>query len=131
MATRNTRTYSDLDLNFIANPATGDIAKKYDENAIKQSVKNLIMTNHYERPFHPEIGSQVTGLLFENDSPMLQATLERAIIYTIENFEPRVKLISVDITLNPDNNSVFVSITFKILNTERPITVDFTLQRTR
>lgn len=131
MATRNVRTYSDLDLNFIANPATGDIAKKYDENAIKQSVKNLIMTNHYERPFHPEIGSQVTGLLFENDSPMLQATLERAIIYTIENFEPRVKLISVDITLNPDNNSVFVSITFKILNTERPITVDFTLQRTR
>lgn len=131
MATRNTRTYQDLDLNFIANPATGDISKKYDENAIKQSVKNLIMTNHYERPFHPEIGSQVTGLLFENDSPMLQATLERAIIYTIENFEPRVKLISVVVKMNPDNNTVYVSITFKIVNTERPITVDFTLQRTR
>lgn len=131
MATRNTRTYSDLDLNFIANPATGDISKKYDENAIKQAVKNLIMTNHYERPFHPEIGSQVMGLLFENDSPMLQATLERAIIYTIENFEPRVKLISVQVSLNPDNNAAYVSITFKIVNTERPITVDFTLQRTR
>lgn len=131
MATRNTRIYSDLDLNFIANPATGDISKKYDENAIKQAVKNLIMTNHYERPFHPEIGSQVMGLLFENDSPMLQATLERAIIYTIENFEPRVKLISVQVSLNPDNNAAYVSITFKIVNTERPITVDFTLQRTR
>lgn len=131
MATRNTRTYTDLDLNFFAHPATGDISKKYDENAIKQSVKNLIMTNHYERPFHPEIGSQVMGLLFENDSPMLQATLERAITYTIENFEPRVKLISVQVSLNPDNNAAYVSITFKIVNTERPITVDFTLQRTR
>lgn len=131
MATRNTRTYTDLDLNFIANPATGDISKKYDENAIKQSVKNLVMTRHYERPFHPEIGSQVMGLLFENDSPMLQATLQRAIIYTIENFEPRVKLINVQVNMNPDNNSVYVSITFKIVNTERPITVDFTLQRTR
>lgn len=131
MSTRNTRTYSDLDLNFIASPTTGDVSKKYDENAIKQSVKNLIMTNHYERPFHPEIGSQVMGLLFENESPMLQATMERAIIYTIENFEPRVKLISVVVRNNPDNNSVYVSITFRIINTERPLTVDFTLQRTR
>lgn len=131
MATRNTRTYTDLDLNFIANPATGDISRKYDENAIKQSVKNLVMTRHYERPFHPEIGSQVMGLLFENDSPMLQATLQRAIIYTIENFEPRVKLITVQVNMNPDNNAAYVSITFKIVNTERPITVDFTLQRTR
>lgn len=131
MATRNTRTYTDLDLSFLANPVTGDISKKYDENAIKQSVKNLVMTNHYERLFHPEIGSQVNGLLFENDSPMLQATLQRAITYTIENFEPRVKLISVVVDMQSDNNSVNISITFKIVNTERPITVDFTLQRTR
>lgn len=131
MATRNSRTFSDLDLNFFANPATGDVSKKYDENAIKQSIKNLVMTRHFEKKFHPEIGSQVMGLLFENDSPMLQATLQRAIIYTIENFEPRAKLISVDVRVNGDNNSVYVSITFKIINTETPLTVDFTLQRTR
>lgn len=131
MATRNTRTFSDLDLNFIANPTTGDVSKKYDENAIKQSLKNLVMTNHYEKPFHPEIGSQVTGLLFENYSPMLQAMMERAIYNTIENFEPRVKLINVVVQMNPDNNTVYVSVTFKIINTEKPLTVDFTLQRTR
>lgn len=131
MATRNTRTFSDFDLNFIANPATGDIAKKYDENAIKQSIKNLVMTNHYERPFHPEIGSQVTALLFEPYTPMLSSMVQRAIIQTIENFEPRVKLISVDVNMNPDNNTVYVSITFRIINTQVPLTVDFTLQRTR
>lgn len=128
---RNTRTFSDLDLNFIANPATGDVSKKYDVNAIKQSVKNLVMTNHYERLFHPEIGSQVTGLLFEPFSPVLQAMLERAIVNTITNFEPRVRLLNVDVSLNPDNYTAFVSVTFTIVNTETPIVVDFTLQRTR
>lgn len=127
---RNSRTFSDLDLNFIAGP-TGDVFKKYDENAIKQSVKNLVMTNHYERLFHPEIGSQVTALLFEPFSPLLQGMLEQAIINTITNFEPRVVLEDVTVTLNPDNHTVYVSIVFRIVNTERPLTVDFTLRRTR
>jgi phage baseplate assembly protein W len=128
---RNTRTFSDLDLNFIANPVTRDISKKFDEKAIRQSVRNLVMTNHYERLFHPEIGSPIQSLLFEPFSPMLKVTMERAIAYTIENFEPRVRLISIDVALNPDNNSVFVQIVFTIVNTTQPLMVDFTLQRTR
>jgi len=128
---RNTRTFSDLDLNFIANPVTGDLSRKLDENAIKQAVKNLVLTNHYERLFHPEIGSQIQSLLFEPFSPMLQSTLERAIVYTIENFEPRVKLRSVDVTLDYDNHSIDVQIEFTIVNTIQPLTVDFTLKRTR
>ena len=128
---RNTRTFTDLDLNFFANPVTGDVARKYDENAIKQSVKNLVMTNHYEKPFHPEIGSQVMSLLFEPASPFLQATLQRAIVYTISNFEPRVRLLSVSVDLSPDTNTAYVTIVFKIVNTEKPLTVDFTLERTR
>lgn len=131
MATRNTRTFSDLDLSFIAKPSTKDIYKKLDENAIKQSVKNLVMTSHYERPFHPEIGSPVMALLFENEGPMLQAMLQRAITQVIENFEPRVRLLSVKVFSNIDNNAVDVSITFTIINTTAPVTVDFTLQRTR
>lgn len=131
MATRNTRTFSDLDLNFIANPVTGDVSMKYDDNAIKQSIKNLVMTNHYEKPFHPEIGSQVSALLFEPYSPLTQAMLQRSIINTVENFEPRVVLLSVDVSLSPDNYNVAVSIVFRIVNTERPVTVDFTLIRTR
>ena len=127
----NSRTFTDLDLNFIANPVTGDVSRKYDETAIKQSIKNLVMTNHYEKPFHPEIGSQVYTLLFEPFSPMLKSMLERSIINTIANFEPRASLIDVEVTLNPDNNSVFCQITFRIINTQRPLTVDLTLSRTR
>lgn len=128
---KKSRTFADLDLNFIANPVSGDISMKFDENAIKQSVKNLVMTNHYEKPFHPEIGSQVNSLLFEPFSPMLQSMLERSIINTIANFEPRVNLIDVSVSLNPDNNSIYCQIIFKIINTERPLTVDITLTRTR
>lgn len=128
---RQTRLFSDLDLNFIANPNTGDISKKYDENAIKASIKHLVMTNFYEKPFHPEIGSQVNGLLFEPYTPLLQAMLQRAIIDTIINFEPRVKLLEVIVDTSPDTYTVDVTIVFTILNTETPITVDFILHRTR
>lgn len=128
---RQTRIFSDLDLNFIANPNTRDVTKKYDEYAIKQSVKNLVMTNHYERHFHPEIGSQVMSLLFEPATPLTKSILERAIIYTITNFEPRVSLISVDANVQPDSNAVDVTIVFKIVNTESPLTIEFTLERTR
>jgi phage baseplate assembly protein W len=128
---RNTRTFSDLDFNFTAHPVTGDIVRKYDEEAIKQSVKNLVMTQNYERPFHSEIGSQLRGLLFEPATPMLAMMLKRAITDTIINFEPRVKLIEVTVRLSPDNNSVNVTIEFSIINTVRPIQVNMTLKRTR
>lgn len=124
-------TFTDIDLNFIKHPVSRDITKKYDVDAIKQSVKNLILTNFYERPFHPEIGSQITGLLFENWNPMLEAVIKQAVANTIGNFEPRVKLIDVLVVPNPDNNALRVSIVFKIVNTETPITIEITLQRTR
>lgn len=128
---RNTRTFTDLDLAFGKHPLNDDVRTKSDEAAIKQAVKNLVMTNHYEKPFHPEIGSQVNALLFEPFSPLLQGMLEQAIINTITNFEPRVQLLNVRVILNPDNNSVYVSITFRIINTTAPLEVDFTLERTR
>lgn len=128
---RNTRTFSDLDLNFTAHPVTKDIVRKYDEQAIKASVKNLVLTQNYERPFHSEIGSQIRGLLFEPATPMLNIMLKRAITDTIINFEPRVKLDEVLVTLSPDNNEVYVSIYFTIINTVRPLQVDLILTRTR
>jgi phage baseplate assembly protein W len=112
-----------------SNPA--DLVKRYDENAIKASVKNLILTTNYERKFHPEIGSQVRGLLFEPATPMLGAVLERTIRQTIDNFEPRVSLDQVDCKVNPDNNSVDVSIYFTILNTQTPQFLNLVLERTR
>jgi hypothetical protein len=128
---RNTRTFSDLDLNFTMHPVTHDVARKYDEEAIKQSVKNLVLTQNYERPFHSDVGSQIRGLLFEPATPMLNVMLKRAISDTIINFEPRVKLKDVVVNMSPDNNAVDVAIYFTIINTTRPLQVNLILTRTR
>ncbi len=128
---RNTRIFSDLDLNFTAHPVTGDIAIRYDENAIKASVKNLILTQNYERPFHSEIGTQLYGLLFDLTTPLLSMSIRRVIFDLINNFEPRVTLTNVDVQVSPENNSVYVSIYFTILNTQRPVQLDLVLDRTR
>lgn len=128
---RNARIFSDLDLNFTAHPVTKDIVRKYDDNAIKQSLKNLILTSNYERPFHSEIGSQVRSLLFEPASPMLAVSMRKAIFDLVNNFEPRVELLDVLVNFDPDANYVNVTIEFKIANTERPLTLDLVLERTR
>lgn len=128
---RNTRMFSDLDLNFTAHPVTGDVSMRYDENAIKTSLKNLILTNNYERKFHSEIGTPIKGLLFEIPTPLLGVTIQRVVTDLINNFEPRVRLIEVRSDVSPDNNSVYITITFTILNTQRPITLDVVLERTR
>jgi phage baseplate assembly protein W len=128
---RNTRLFSDLDLNFTAHPVTKDVSRKYDENAIRQSLKNLLLTRNFERPFHSEIGSPIRTLLFDNTGPMFTVMLKRAIVDAVNNFEPRVELIEVQVNDYTDANSVYVSIEFKIINTERPLTVEFALERTR
>jgi hypothetical protein len=129
--TRNTRIYSDLDFNFTAHPVTKDVVRRYDENAVKTALKNLILTRNYERPFHSEIGSPIRALLFEPASPMLNVTLKRAIIDVVNNFEPRVLLTDVQVNSSPDTNSIYVTLYFKLQNTERPLTLELTLERTR
>ena len=128
---RNTRIFSDLDLNFTAHPVTGDITRRYDENAIKASIKNLLLTRNFERPFHSEIGSPIRSLMFELPGPMFDVMLQRAIIDVINNFEPRVQIIDVRVNDAADLNSVYITLEFKIVNTERPITLDLALERTR
>ena len=128
---RNTRNFSDLDLNFTAHPVTKDIVLRYDENAIKTSLKNLILTSNFERPFHSEIGSPIKRLLFEPATPMLAVVMKRAIVDTVNNFEPRVQLLNVDVDVAIDSNAIRVTIEFKIVNTERPLTLDLVLERTR
>ena len=130
-ATKRQRTFSDLDLNFTAHPVTGDISRLYDENAIKRSVRNLLQTNNFERPFHSEIGSQIRALLFEPASPVLNTMLKRVIADTITTFEPRVVVNSVTVSSNADNNSLNVTLIFTIVNTVNPVTMNFVLQRTR
>lgn len=128
---RNTRTYTDLDFNFVRHPRSGDTSTRSDEEAVKQSIRNLVMTRNYERPFRSYLGSQVNALLFEPTTPLLGAMMERAITDVINNFEPRAELLNVSCVVSPENNSMYVTITFKIRNTESPISVNLILERTR
>jgi phage baseplate assembly protein W len=128
---RITRIFSDLDLNFTPHPVTGDLVQKFDENAVKQSLKNLLQIRHFEKPWHSEIGSPLRELLFENITPVTERMAQRAIIDVISNFEPRVNIIDVNVIASPENNSLYINLVFKIINTERPITLDFILERTR
>ena len=125
------RHFSDIDLGFNLNPITKDIARKVDVQAIKQSLKNLVLSHFYDVPFHPEIGSQLYSLLFDNFTPAIKIALERAIQTTIENFEPRVSLRQVSITESRDANALSVTLYYNIVNTEKPQTYQFTINRTR
>lgn len=131
MATRNTRVFSDLNLLFTANPVTADVTKKTDEEAIKLSLKNLISTRHFERPFHPEIGCQIHGLLFENFNPITRQVMKKTIFDVVAKFEPRVTILNVALRERIDNNDISAEITFKINNSEKPITLTTAISRIR
>jgi phage baseplate assembly protein W len=123
--------YSDLDLDFQINPITGDINKKKGTDAVKRSIRNLIFTNFYERPFKSSIGSDVTRLLFDNVDVMTAALIEDAIIRLINNFEPRARLIKVTVTVDYDNNGFGVEVQYIVVNTETPATFNLFLERIR
>lgn len=128
---KNTRTFSDIDMGFLPNPVSKDVSRKYDENSIKQSIRNLVMTKNFERPFRSDIGSQIMALLFEPMTPLIRATIKKTISDTINSYEPRVKLLDVSVLLSPDNNGVYITIVFSIVNTSTPVSVDLFLERTR
>ena len=113
---RSTRVYKDLNLNFMANVVTGDVATITDVNAVKRSIRNLLLTNHYDKPFHPEIGSNIPALLFENHGPITANQLQRAIEEMIGNFEPRARVQSVECWPLPDEYRYDVHIYFYIEN---------------
>jgi len=132
MATsKNTKTFVDLDLSFKANPFTKDIYLKTDEEAVKTALKHLIQTKNFDRPFHPEIGTQVYSLLFENFSPAVRIALERTIRETIEKFEPRVRIINIDVQETAQSNDLAINIVFAIKNTDTPLTITTFLSRVR
>ena len=113
-STRSNNLYSDLNLNFNKNPATKDIAKLKDVEAVKRSVRNLILTNRFERPFHPEIGSDIRALLFENMTPTIQTLLTDRIRDVLETYEPRAVLNDVIVSGDMDLNQYGVTIKFYV-----------------
>ena len=131
MATRNTRQYSDFNLLFSSHPVTGDVTRKNDEEAVKQSLRNLISTRNYERPFHPEIGCQIHGLLFENFNPVTAQVMKRSIFDIINKFEPRATVLEVKLREKADNNEIVCDIIFRLNNSDRPITLTTLITRVR
>ena len=114
--TRNTRQYTDLDLFFGKKSSNSDVQEITDVKAVKRSIRNLVLLNHYEKPFHPEIASGVRDMLFELITPITATILARKIEDVIQNFEPRARLVSVTALPNLDRNSYEVSIEFYVVN---------------
>ena len=123
---RNVRQYSDLDLFFSKKISDNDISKITDVQAVKRSIRNLVLLNTYEKPFHPEISSGVRGMLFELMTPITANILARKVEDVIENFEPRARLISVTAIPDLDRNAYEVAVQFYVVNTPTEL-VDISL----
>ena len=123
--------YSDIDLAFIAHPVTGNPTRKTNRDAVRQSVKSLILTDYYERPFKSDIGCSIRYYLFENWTPMTKQNMERAVKEVISNYEPRARLLSIDVQDQPDYNALSISIAFTIKNDPSPVVLDVILERVR
>lgn len=123
--------YSDLDLDFIAHPTTGDVMKKTGIEAVKRSIRNLVLTNFYDKPFRPQIGSGAIKLLFENANPIVAGFLRDAIKEVITNYEPRVSVQAIDVKFDYDNNGYNVTLYFVVLNSNEPVTTTLFLERIR
>lgn len=109
--------FTDIDFGFNMNPATNDVAKKNDDEAIKQSLLNLILTKKYERPFQPELFSQLYDLLFENFTLSTKSAIQIVVSNVIKNFEPRVKLESVVINEDRPHNALDITLYYVIAGT--------------
>ena len=127
----NKHLYSDLDLTFRKNPATGDVVMKYDDQAVIRSIRNLLSTNIYERLFQPDIGSTLNQLLFEPVTPLTATLIQNEIIRTLTNYEPRARINTLVVSALPDQNYFSVALTVFIGNLTTPTAINLILQRTR
>ena len=125
------KIYSDIDFTFTKKPVTGDVALSYDVQAVTRSIRNLLLTNHYERPFDPEVGSSIGALLFEPMSAMSASQIRTLIETTVKNYEPRAILQKVVVSPISDKNIYNVSITFFLENATQATTISIILERNR
>ena len=128
---RSARIYKDLDLDFQINSATKDIQKLTDVESVKRSVRNLIKLNHYEKPFRPEIGSNLRAMLFENITPQINHAISKQIDLLIKNYEPRCRLVQLNVQPYVDRNGYRASISFFVVNHPERVEVETFLERLR
>ena len=127
----NIRSWADLDLDFTRHPVTKDITKKTNVEAVKRAVRNIILTNQYDKPFHPEIDGGVTRHLFGLSTAHTKHDIALAIQSCLKNYEPRVIVDNVSVTGDLDKNGFNVSIFFTVINSPEPIVIGIFLERTR
>ena len=123
--------YSDFTTNFEKNPLSKDLSRVTNDDAVKQSIKNLVMTNRGERLFQPELGGDVRALLFSNITPQTLLNAQTIIENLINDHEPRANLIGVVVSVGDDNNSLAITIVFNVINIQEPIQLDLVLARVR
>jgi phage baseplate assembly protein W len=131
MPTNITKIYSDIDLFFNEMPVTHDVSMSFDTNAVIRSVRGLLLTHFYERPFQPDLGSNLDTLLFEPISNLTASQLQQEIINVIQNHEPRVQIDQVIVTPFEDQNSFNVTLIFFIANNTSSTQIQLLLQRSR
>ena len=131
MSEPNQVIYSDFDNLFVSNPITKQLNKKVNRDAVKQSVKNLVLTDFYERPFQSDIGCNIRGYLFEPFTSHPQEQIKQAVINTIENYEPRANLIDILVEDRLDLNGLSLTIAFEIVNDPEAVVLDVLLERVR
>ena len=131
LRSRQKEVYSDIDHAFLSHPVSGKLTRKINREAVKQSVKSLILTDFYERPFQPDIGCSIRSLLFENWHPAVEELMRDSIVEVLNNYEPRASLLDVNINARPDSNSVSITIVFSIINDTEPVTLGLALERVR
>lgn len=127
----NTDVFSDFDGSFLPHPFTGQITRRKNVDSVKMALRNLILTNKYERLRNPEFGSNIRRYLFENFSPDMEGEIQEHIKYLIENYEPRIRLIDVSVTVDDDNNTLLIRIIFATNLTQENQEVELTLYRVR
>jgi len=130
LITSRNRVYKDVDITFRAKP-NGELFTKRDAAAVKQAVKNLILTNHFEKPFEPFFGGNIRALLFELADEDTEGAIADQIIDAIEAYEPRARISNLFVNSVPENNSVAVTLEFSIENTEEVVVLQTTLSRLR
>ena len=123
------RSFKDLSVGFTRNANTKDVAIVKNDNAIKQAVKNLILTVPGEKPFQPEIGSRISDLLFEPLDTFTSDSIKQEVINTISQYEPRVRIVNVFVKANFDKNSFDVELRYQIVGLPPVESIEFVLQR--
>lgn len=125
------RSYADLDLRFRVNPNTRDIRPVKDIAAIKNSVRNLLLTNKLERPFQPDLGSNLIKLLFEPADPVTVGLIKEDIAITLANNEPRISVTDIQVEDYSDRNAYFISVTFRVINLNEDAEIELYLERVK